>query len=357
MIALIRTCYSALTCAVFLSTILGAVNATAAESLTKVKVSPDLQRVIIESSGTIAKYNAFELDRPPRLVINMDGVLPGKAAKVTPPERTGGLKIQVSESRSGTHVVLDFGGGAVPTYRIRPMDHYLIVFLGEWTAPTAKAPLLSASKPASKSSHQSRARSPEPSPGKFAGRKISKPSDLTIQSATVSNGIIVLKVADRAKPERLFRINLGVNLDRLGFVSAGIHPLTVNPDSAPSPPVVSRNERLKIRGKGPVGPRKSVGPVATVRERGKDKPAFDNAVGAAATKQHSADGPRRSPRRVGPVGPVSFRQSVHPNGWTVNRIQEKSVAQTARAILQAYRRAPLLHFKSCAFGDEGNAKP
>ena len=253
MIALIRTCFSALPCAVLLATILGAVNAPAAESLTKVKVSPDLQRVIIESSGTIAKYNAFELDRPPRLVIDMDGVLPGKAAKVTPPERTGGLKIQVSESRSGTHVVLDFGGGPVPTYRIRPMDNYLIVFLGEWTAPTAKAPPLSASKPASKSRHQSsKARSPEPSPGKLAGKKISKPSDLTIQSATVSNGIIVLKVADRAKPERLFRINLGVNLDRLGFVSAGIHPLTVNPDSAPSPPVVSRNERLKIRGKGPV---------------------------------------------------------------------------------------------------------
>jgi hypothetical protein len=117
---------------VVLSSVLWCGSASARDTLGEVKVSPDLKRVIIKSSGKIADYNTFQLDRPPRLVIDIAGVSPGKLAKTVRPEQNGGLKIDLSESRSGTHVVLDFGGGAVPQHHIRLMDSYLIVFLDDW---------------------------------------------------------------------------------------------------------------------------------------------------------------------------------------------------------------------------------
>ncbi len=354
MIASTRKCLLTMPAAVLVAMILGALSASAGENLTKVTASPDLRRVVIESSGTIGRYNAFELERPPRLVIDMDGVRPGKEAKTIPPERTGGLKIQVLESRSGTHVVLDFGGGPVPSHRIRHMDNYLIVFLETWRAPTAwtpstaKAPAVSHSKP--KIPPRRRVES-----AANAGGTQSNLSDLTIQSAQVRDGIIVLKVADRANPDRLFRINLGVNLDRLGFVSAGIYPLSMNPGPVRQGEGHSRVPAGTGGEQGLKGPRKTFEPEVSAPDSGSPNPNVPRR-GPGATKNRSASEPRRSPIQLGPSGPVSLRQDLlRSSGWELNRIPRQSVSDGARAILQARRRAPLLRFEACCFTEPRNS--
>ncbi len=332
----------------------GAFSASAADNLTKVTASPDLRRVIIESSGKIGQYNAFELERPPRLVIDIQGMSPGAAAKTTPPERTGGLKIQVSESRSGSHVVLDFGGGPVPSHRIRQMDNYLIVFLGDWRAPSASN-VASAPPPAAvQSKPKTQARSPARPLRNTANSTPAKLSDLAIKSAQVMDGIIVLKVADRANPDRLYRINLGVNLDRLGFVSAGIYPLTVKPGSAQKTESSSQGLSRTSGEPGTKGPRKILEPATSAPVADAPNPNLRKR-GPGAAKCRSAAGPRRSPIPSGSSGPVSLQKDVNSSGWRLTKIPRQSVSETARALLQAYRRSPHMRFETCCFTKPKNS--
>lgn len=356
MIASRRKCLSTLLGAALLAMIPGVFSASAADNLTKVTASPDLRRVIIESSGKIGQYNVFELERPPRLVIDVQGVSPGTAAKTTPPERTGGLKIQVSESRSGSHVVLDFGGGPVPSHRIRQMDNYLIVFLGDWRAPSAST-VASAPPPAAvQSKPKTQARSPaKPRPLRnTANSTRAKLSDLAIKSAQVMDGIIVLKVADRANPDRLYRISLGVNLDRLGFVSAGIFPLTVNPGSVQKTEGSSHGPSRTSGDSGTKGPRKILEPATSAPVADAPNPDLRKR-GPGAAKRRSAAGPRRSPIPSGSSGPVSLQRDVNSSGWKLTNIPRQSVSETARALLLAYRRSPHLRFETCCFTKPKNS--
>lgn len=356
MIAVMRNWLVVLLEVALIVTMCGAFSAVEAAYLNSVKVTPDLRRIVIESSGNIGTYNAFELDRPPRLVVDVKGLRPGNGPKMVPPARTGGLKIQVSESRYGAHVVLDFGGGPVPSYRIRRMDKYLIVFLGDWQAPAAVGPPKARPEAVSRVNPKSVGIPRKRAPIKRSPGKVSKASDLKIKSARVINGIIVLKVVDRANPERLFRVNLGVNLERRGFVSAGIYPVTPKGGASPSSAQLSPSSNRGRSGKASGGPRKIARPMESGRLEPKAH-GFSGKLGSGPTKGHSVTGPTRRPRRVGPVGPVSFLPDGKTRGWKRNRFPLQSVSSTARAILQAYRRSPLLRFATCAFGPAEKSDP
>ncbi|MDQ7781599.1 MAG: AMIN domain-containing protein [Desulfomonilaceae bacterium] len=354
MIAFTRKCLFAFPAAVLFMMLHGAFTAWATgDNLTNVTASPDLRRIIIESSSVIGQYNVFELERPPRLVIDIQGMKPGKAMQTTPPERTGGLKIAVSESRSGSHVVLDFGGGPVPSHRIRRMDNYLIVFLGEWIAPSATTPTTAPVTAIPQPDPKTEISRPQRRAGN-QGNPSSELSDLTIKSAQVRNGIIVLKVADRADPERLFSINLGVNLNRLGFVSAGIHPLTTGSGPVLETEKRSRDSSPAPEERVPRGPRKTSEPdVSEPDVYAPSANSADSTLGGTrpgAAERRSFSGPIRAPIRSGPSGPVRQIHGASVNGWKTVAIPRQSVAETARAVLAASRRAPHTRFETCGFG-------
>jgi hypothetical protein len=329
---------------IVLSSALWCGSASARDTLGEVKVSPDLKRVIIKSSGQIADYNTFQLDRPPRLVIDVAGVSPGKLPKTLRPEQNGGLKIDLSESRSGTHVVLDFGGGAVPQHRIRRMDSYLIVFLDDWRPPVAASPSMASahrtsktvSPPVAAEKHESS------TPG------LSQWSDLIIESADVIDGLIVLKVADKMRPERPYRIGLGVNLQRRGFVYAEIDPWPVAVGPALSNESASIHSLEAMNGRPKVGPRKSAGPVAMGANQGRNETPSEGDL-PTTTLRGTGFGPTRFPRRAGSIGPVSQGTVPRSPPDVVHRIPRMSVSEKARETLQAYRQAPLLRAETCAF--------
>jgi hypothetical protein len=182
-----------------------------------------------------------------------------------------------------------------------------------------------------------------------------KVSDLTIKSAQVMDGIIVLKVADRGNPDRLFRINLGVNLDRLGFVSAGIHPMTMNPGQVHQPEMPVQGPSSTGGEQGLKGPRKTSVPAMSVPAAGSPNPSLPRR-GPGAVERSSAAGPRRSPIQSGSSGPVSLRHDEHSSGWKMSGIQRQPVSETARAILQAHRRAPHLRLETCSFSKPRNPR-
>jgi len=320
----------------------------AGSAISEVRIAPDLRRVIIRASGDIGECNAFALDRPPRLVVDIAGVNPGKGIAIPPPERAGGLKVQLAESRSGTHVVLEFGGGPVPAHKIKRMADYLILFLGEWRAmpnPGSGAP-----------STQSRP-SANVFPPTIAAKKghpvsaASPLSDVKIESVDVVDGLIVLKVTDRRNPDRRFRINLGLNLDRLGFVSAGIYPVQIRqtpPGQGSQQGGAPGSASVQARKAGPrrfaadAAPEKS----QSVRARSNSSPGYQTLE--TRGPQDRGPGKPGGPKR--PVGPVSVRDRSIEKPGIVSHFPRVSVAERAQAQLMAYRHslaAPLA--KRCAF--------
>ncbi len=240
-----RTKTSAVFVAALFIGVLGAHESCLANDLVEVQVSSDLKRVVVRAQDSIRDYSSFTLHRPSRLVIDIPGCGSGDVHRIDPPGKPGSLGVRVSGTRSGARLVLDFKGGQVPAHRIRRMDNCLLVFLSDWSVPATASSSRHLSvgeespRPAQRNSRRSHSRERG-----FAERVKEHSSDISIKSAEVVNGIIVLQVAENRNPNRIYRIELGVNLDTLGFDSAGI-----------------RRSSMPVQATGGPGP---VGPVANL---------------------------------------------------------------------------------------------
>lgn len=333
-----RACLHALLAAILITALCGLARATSPNTIKEVTVASDLRRVVIKCSEPVGQLNTFRLDRPPRLVVDIAGTRPDRNLKPERPEHNGGLNVQVGESRTGAHVVLDFGGAPVPELRIRRIGTYVIVFMEEWkplkqSAAQAKSEKKSPPRPVPRPTKATVQSVPENGVGR---------SDLTIKSARVVDGLIVLTVTDRQHPEKFYRIDLGVNFEQMGFVSAGIYPLQAQP-----------REAVKVTEKGGAG--RKIGPrreAPRVVQRGPQGTVpLNESPKTGSRSKRAAIGPRRSPQPQPARGPVSslLRNSPRPGGWTENRFPHHSVVESAQAKLFAYRQAPLVHPQACGF--------
>jgi len=289
MVPALRKRLPAMLGAILVTALCGLTEAAVENTITEVSIAPDLRRVIIKCSEPVGQYNTFRLDRPPRLVIDVARARPARDLKPSRPEQNGGLKVQVAESRTGAHVVLDFGGAPVPELRIRPMGTYLIVFMDEWESPKksiSQAPSERAASP--KPASPSPKAAAQPLPEGSTGR-----SDLMIKSARVVDGLIVLTVADRQHPEQVYRIDLGVNFQQMGFVSAGIYPLQAPPDGPPhGRSVISERPGAPSAVSAKIGPRRQA-PQEMVQGDKANIGSYEKPHGSATASSGAASGPRR----------------------------------------------------------------
>jgi hypothetical protein len=189
----------------------------AAGKIADVKISPDLKRVVVKCGGLVDERMSSSVQRSSLLVIDLAGAGLGDIERSTRAGREAGLEVRVSKTNSGARLVLDFGGAAVPEHKIRRVGDFLMVFLGEWTpkaAPPSKT-VVTSPRPV----QPAQAARPKPnSPVKLSLDS----SGLTIRSAEVVDGMIVLQVASRTKPAGNYRIDLGINFDQLGFSVANV---------------------------------------------------------------------------------------------------------------------------------------
>ena len=117
--------------------------------------------------------------------------------------------------------------------KIRTMGNYLIVFLGDWLPE----PVSDNSNEKPESSAQLKTRTPD-EPPILTG----VPSGVVIKSATTVNDTIVLHVANPSNPDTVYKIDLKVDFDRLGFSAAQVAPIK------------SRSSASRSLSKKPVGP-------------------------------------------------------------------------------------------------------
>jgi hypothetical protein len=217
---------------VFIGLLLGSISwcseARASGEITEINVTPDCKRISVRADDQIGRHAVFALEKPNRLVLDIEDTTVSRESAISG-TIAAGLEIRAARKGSGARVVMNFGNRPVPEHRVRTVGNYLLLFLEGWGVPAG----------ASYRTHQEN--SPEPLPRQEP--ILSSSPDLQIKSAEVANGLIVLKVANRAYPERIFKIELGVDFDQLGFSAASIHPLAAFsknsvsvPRSAATPP-------------------------------------------------------------------------------------------------------------------------
>jgi len=228
--------------------------------ITEVSVSQDLRRVTIKSDGLIGPHTVSTGHNPSRLIIDVEGAGMAKPPQVNGVSRASSLAVRVAKTQSGASVVLDFGASSLPAHKIRRLGNYLLVFLQEWEPKPAP---LARSAP-EKESIRDR-------PAHVVRCKTERPydasaSELSIKSAAVVDGLIVITLASRDNPGVTYRIDLGVDFEKLGFSTARISA------SNPKPP-----EPIKLAAKRSpfwvqeatfrIGPRKLPPVSTTVQQR------------------------------------------------------------------------------------------
>lgn len=233
--------------AIFIGLLLGSISwcseAGASGEITEISVTPDSKRISVRADGQIGRHSVFALENPNRLVLDIEdnGVSRETAISGT---IAAGLEIRAARKGSGSRVVLNFGNRPVPEHRVRTVGNYLLLFMEGWGVPAG----------ASFRTPTHRERSPEPQPRQEP--ILSSSPDLQIKSAEVANGLIVLKVANRAHPDRIFKIELGVDFDQLGFSAASIHPLAAFSKNSVSVPRSATTQPQPQDNKS--GPRKAL---------------------------------------------------------------------------------------------------
>lgn len=100
--------------------------------------------VTITADGLIRDYNAFTLESPPRLVIDLWNLKKLFPKKVVYARRSHLKRIRIGIHSKKTRVVLDFSGPRLPPYRIDRFQKKLVVLLGDikaFAAPIKIMPL------------------------------------------------------------------------------------------------------------------------------------------------------------------------------------------------------------------------
>jgi hypothetical protein len=237
-----------------ISIILCASSVLASNAITEVSASPDLRRVAIKSERQVGSHSVALMASPSRLVIDIPAAGVTQEPRVMGLDKDSALQVRIANTRSGAQVVLDFGTAPVPDHKVRQIDNYLIVLLGEWqsrprthgNAEPVKAPV---KRPSSASPQNT------PAVAHAVG------SELLIKSVEDDNGLIVLKVAKRTEPQRVYRIELGVDFQHLGFNGATVNPVGGRRDGIdPLAGKASSWARPSAHGKK-IGPRKMGVPV------------------------------------------------------------------------------------------------
>ncbi|MBI5252688.1 MAG: hypothetical protein HY912_24600 [Desulfomonile tiedjei] len=229
---------------VFVGLLLGSISwgstAGASGEITEINVTPDCKRISVRADGQIGRHSLAVLAHPNRLVLDVEGNGLSKEPTISG-TIAAGVEVRAVRKGSGARVVMNFGNRPVPEHRIRTVGNYLLLFLEGWGTPAGASNWTPPETPA--------VSKPKQDP------VLTSSADLQIKSADVTNGLIVLKVANRSHPERIFKIELGVDFDQLGFNTASIHPLSSFPKNSTSTPNPSWSPRQPAEQKA--GPRKA----------------------------------------------------------------------------------------------------
>ncbi len=174
--------------------------------ITDVQVGPDLKGIAVKIQGPIGKHSAFVIEKPYRLVVDIEstglGSLPGKVSVAK-----GGMKeIRIGSVNQKGRVVVDFGDNPVPPFSIDQTKDGLNISLGavsETLVPRAAEPARL------KSAIQTKKQTPDGVERKgksFSRLLLGRNSRLLVKSAGVEDNLVYLELAEIGNPAASCRL-------------------------------------------------------------------------------------------------------------------------------------------------------
>lgn len=255
--------------------------AWAAESayITSVQVAPDLKQISIKCDGPVGKHSAFVIQKPYRLVLDLDATGLGK---IPPKISVGGNplnEIRVGYANSRARVVMDFGDHSVPSFKIDRQNNSLLVSLGPTSGAWQPRP---AAKPAAqlqKAPVQPKAVTPVPTSKKADSSKVS------VKTAGVTDDLIFVELASKKDPKRTYRVVIDVDVEALQVRQATVSDPQGHLKRFDLASSKSGNESSSPSIKPSVGPRRTAGPTAAPSA---DHPKFKWGVHAGEKRPRQA---------------------------------------------------------------------
>ncbi len=179
-------------------------NAQAQETahITDVRLAGDLRTVTVQLDATPGKRSAFVLDKPSRLVVDIESAGLGKVPGKINVGRGGVNEIRIGAVNSKARVVVDFGDNPAPPFAVDSVGSQIIVSMGAVSQGTAAV-----SEPPKPTPVQRAAVRPErPKYNSSPKHVVERPEGLSVKSAKVNNGRIVVELADSKAPGKTERL-------------------------------------------------------------------------------------------------------------------------------------------------------
>ena len=252
--------------------------AWAAESatITAVQVAPDLKQISIKCDGPVGKHSAFVIQKPYRLVLDMESTGLGK---IPPKINVGGNplnEIRVGYANSRARVVMDFGDHPVPSFKVDKQSNGILVSLGVKAGAWQPRPAAKPAPQLQRDPVQPKAVAPAPAPQKADSSKVS------VKTAGVKDDLVFVELASKKDPKQTYRVVIDVDVDALQVRQATVSDAQGRLkgfDLASSKP---GNETSSPSIKPGVGPRRTAGPTAAPSG---DHPKFKWGVHAGEKSQ------------------------------------------------------------------------
>jgi hypothetical protein len=223
----------------------------AAGELSEITATPDGRRIAITSDSPMGRFTEQVVANPARLVIDIDGIGVSQLPRISGLPRDASLNIRTAKTASGARVVLDFGGHPVPNHKMLKMGRSLIVTFNQAVTQQEVQVRPRVERPRPRETVAAVAAVPVHPPRikKPAVGRAPNPTDLSVQSAEIVDGLIVLKLTSKTNPGTTYRVDLGVDFQQMGFSTARIVPVQEAARSSASgvEPVIAGHRQLGPR--------------------------------------------------------------------------------------------------------------
>jgi hypothetical protein len=253
-------------------------HAWAAESanITSVQVAPDLKQVSIKCDGPVGKHSAFVIQKPYRLVLDLDSTGLGKIPPKINVGRNPLNEIRLGYANSRARVVMDFGDHPVPSFKIDRQNNSLLVSLGATSGAWQPRP---ASKPAAQVQ-----RNPV-QPKAVAPARVAQKADsskVLVKTAGVTDDLIFVELASKKDPKLTYRVVIDLDVEELQVRQASVSDALGNVKRFDLASSKSGNETDMPSISPSVGPRRTAGPTSAPSA---DHPKFKWGVHAGENRQ------------------------------------------------------------------------
>jgi hypothetical protein len=254
-LSLLRHAAPALACLLLLANYSPA-RAAESATITGVQVAPDLKQISIKCDGPVGRHSAFVIQKPYRLVLDIESTGLGKIPPKIDVGRNPLNEIRLGYANSRARVVMDFGDHPVPSFKVDKQSGGIIVSLGVQAGAWQPRP---AAKPAAQSQPspvQPKAVAPAPATLKTDTSKIS------VKTAGVKDDLVFVELASKKDPKLTYRVVIDVDVEELHVRQATISDAQGRLGSFDLASSKSGTEGSSPSIKPSVGPRRTAGPTA-----------------------------------------------------------------------------------------------